>query len=283
VRAAVGLLLSIPPVVWTAELLAGTPLLILASAIAPAVLLAAIIVFAQRGDDRSRRALLFSLAWGATGAAFLSTVGNEHARGWIDAHTPGDDRLLTAVLVAPLLEESAKALGIVLLRIFAPQTVRGARDGIVYGALVGVGFVFTENLLYLGISMLEGGEAGLLRGLYLRGVLGAATHVVFSACAGAGIAWSAAGNGNARASRLAPLAGFLFALVQHIAWNAFAAPSISRALCGSAPGKTSCREVPTGFALFGESTLVAVLFLGIGAVAVAIAWHRKPTMSRTET
>jgi len=273
-RTVLGLLLSMPVIVWTAELLTGTPPLILAAAVAPAALFAAAILLAQRSSGRSPGALVFSLAWGALGAAYLSTSGNELARRWIDALSDGDDRTLTALLVAPLLEEAAKALGLVLMLFFGRRGLRSARDGIVYGALIGVGFVFTENLLYLGLSMLQGGEAGLLRALYLRGILGGATHVVFTACAGAGLGWSAGHDERrARLPGLVPGLGFTWALLQHIAWNALAAPAIGRALCGAEIGARACRDVPTNVALFGESSLLSLVFLTPGIVVLRVAWR----------
>ncbi|MFN2375883.1 MAG: PrsW family intramembrane metalloprotease [Candidatus Binatia bacterium] len=269
-----GLLLVMPAAAWTAELLVGTPSLILGAAAVPALLLAAIIVFAQRGGGRALGTLAFSLAWGAVGAAWISTIGNESARRWIDAVTEGDDRALTALLVAPVLEESAKALGLLLL--LGGGRLRGARDGIVCGALVGVGFVFAENLLYLGLSMLQGGEAGLLRALHLRGIVGAAPHVVFTACAGAGLGWVA---GRAASGRrwVAPSVGMASAIVQHVAWNALAAPAIAHVLCDAPDSGGVCREAPTYAAIFWESGLVALVFLAPGLAGLRAAWRASGT------
>jgi RsiW-degrading membrane proteinase PrsW (M82 family) len=273
-RRLLAVLLSIPAIAWTAELLAGTPPLLLVAALLPAALTAAAILVAQRGAGRTSSALAFSVAWGAIGAAFLATSGNALARRGIDALSDGDDRTLTALLVAPLLEEAAKALGLVLILGIGRRELRSARDGIVYGALVGVGFVFTENLLYLGLAMLQGGEAGLLRGLYLRGILGQATHVVFTACAGAGLGWSAGreGHGTRRRWTTAALA-FASALLLHVAWNALAAPAIARALCGAPAGTLPCLDAPTNAALFGQSTLVALAFLAPGLALLRAAWR----------
>lgn len=273
-----GLLLAMPAVAWTAELLAGTPSLILGAAAAPALLLAAIIAFAQRGGGRALGTLVFSLAWGAVGAAWLSTIGNESARRWIDAVTEGDDRTLTALLVAPVLEESAKALGLLLL--LGGGRLRSARDGIVCGALVGVGFVFAENLLYLGLSMLQGGEAGLLRALHLRGIVGAAPHVVFTACAGAGLGWAAGGASSGR-RWLAPTLGVMSAIAQHVAWNALAAPAIAHVLCDAPDSGGACLAAPTSTSMFWESGIVALVFLAPGLLALGAVWRaaRPPLQS----
>jgi protease PrsW len=270
-RSTIVLLLCAPAFVWTADLVAGTPPLILLAALAPAALLAALVVAVQRGGGRSAAALAYAFAWGAIVAAWVSTTGNGLARSWIDASSTGDDRALTAIAVAPLLEEAAKALGLVLLLRFGRDSLRNSRDGIVYGALVGIGFVLTENFLYLGIAMLQGGEAGIVRALYLRGILGAATHAVFTACAGAGFGWWAAAGAQ---RRFAPLLGFVAAHVQHVAWNALGAPAIASALCGAA-GST-CRDVPAALAVFGESTAIAAAFLTPGMMGLLAAWRYSP-------
>lgn len=62
--------------------------------------------------------------------------------------------LLSLVVVAPVIEELAKALGLGLVR----NRIREMEDGIVYGAAIGLGFGATENLLY-GLRALQ--ESGI--------------------------------------------------------------------------------------------------------------------------
>jgi protease PrsW len=57
---------------------------------------------------------------------------------------PGGLTLLSLVVIAPLIEELAKGLGLGLVR----KRVLEIEDGIVYGAAIGLGFAATENLLY---------------------------------------------------------------------------------------------------------------------------------------
>lgn len=286
-RAAFTILLSAPALVWTVDLLASTPVLILVAATAPAVALGGVILVAQRGSRRPRSAMALALLWGAIGAAFLSSTGNELARPWMTQFAGEESRTATAVFVAPALEEGAKALGLLLLLLLNPTAVRNARDGIVYGALIGVGFVWTENLLYLGVSMLQGGEDGLMRGLYLRGILGGITHTVFTACSGAAIGWwasrnrresaaavpSAVQSGRGGKAAVLLVAALVLTIAQHAVWNALGAPMIADALCGAPSGGGTCTPVPTNSALFGSATWVAALFLAPGAALVTAAWR----------
>jgi RsiW-degrading membrane proteinase PrsW (M82 family) len=70
--------------------------------------------------------------------------------------SPSGLNLLSLVVVAPLVEELSKGLGLGLAR----RRILEVEDGIVYGAAIGLGFGATENLLYglkaLGPQGLEG-------------------------------------------------------------------------------------------------------------------------------
>ena len=60
-----------------------------------------------------------------------------------------------AVISAPLVEESAKAI-ILLIFFFAKRDeFDGVVDGIVYAAMVGLGFAMTENIQYYGRAAFE--------------------------------------------------------------------------------------------------------------------------------
>jgi RsiW-degrading membrane proteinase PrsW (M82 family) len=261
---------------WLAGVLAGTPLLVIGAAVAPAALLTAVIWWCQRGAGRPPVLLGASVVWGATAAAFLSHTSNDLARAWIALFTgPDDARAVSATLVAPIIEEGAKGAGMFLLVLAFPnQGIRDARDGIVYGALTGVGFVLTENLLYFMFAILQGGEAGLMRSVYLRGLLAGGNHAVFSATFGAGIGWAAAATSR-RAGLLAVALAGIAALVQHFAWNALAADAITDALCGAEVAGAACLPTPAAMDLFVAVPLLVALFLGPGTVALLLwLWPR---------
>ena len=271
-RARIGLaLLALPAAVWTIDLLLATPLLILAASSVPVVLVGSAIAAAQRGGGRSRASLACAALWGSAGAAFLATTGNELARAWL--RDAGGGRAVAAVAIAPVVEESTKALGLALLAVAAPRWLRNPRDGIVLGALAGVGFVWTENFLYLGVSMLQGGEEGLVRTMLVRGVLGGATHAVFTGCAGAVIGGQAAG------IVARTLAGLAIAAAQHAAWNGLAAPAIATALCGATAG--ACVPEPPLPAIL-RAAILALLLLLPGIVFLAITWRRNGNNTRRE-
>jgi len=52
------------------------------------------------------------------------------------------------ILLAPLIEEPAKATGVIFLALYYPYAVSDKRRGLLLGGLAGLGFAFTENLYY---------------------------------------------------------------------------------------------------------------------------------------
>lgn len=96
--------------------------------------------------------------------------------------------------------------------------MNGLLDGIVYAALVGIGFAFVEDILYYTSALFEGGSAGLTVTFVLRGIMGPFAHPLFTSAIGVGF-------GIAMTTRhpalrwLAPLLGYLVAVLLHGVWN----------------------------------------------------------------
>lgn len=91
--------------------------------------------------------------------------------------------VFTAVVVAPVAEEFAKALSILGARDRHPEP----EDGFVYGAAAGLGFAATENLLYQGVAFATGGVAGYVGTVVVRTVASTLLHASASAWAGYGL------------------------------------------------------------------------------------------------
>jgi hypothetical protein len=97
-------------------------------------------------------------------------------------------------------------------------------DGIVYAGIVGVGFAFTENILYLGGAYVGGGDMGS-GGLgsattlfVIRGIFSPFAHPLFTAFIGIGVGVAVVAK--TRAWRLlAPLLGYFVAVIAHGSWN----------------------------------------------------------------
>lgn len=147
------------------------------------------------------RFVLKAFAWGAIFSVIIAiifslvlivTLGqigplNEFlARRFSDPNLPLI--IVGAVIVAPIVEEAAKGLGV---RAGRPE-IQGLRDGLVYGAAAGLGFSATENLFY-GINALldpDGGATASLAVIAIRSFSSSFLHASASAIVGYGLAKS---------------------------------------------------------------------------------------------
>lgn len=122
--------------------------------------------------------------------------------------------MTSASVIAPLTEETFKALILLAIFLLYRQEFDGVTDGILYGALVGFGFSIVEDVLYLMGSLLEGGWREWGMTLALRIGLYNLNHALFSACAGFGL--GLARNVRERWKKaLFPALGLLLAVVLH--------------------------------------------------------------------
>ena len=190
-RVLLALLIALGAALSLARVIATAPLLIALGATLPPVAVAAVLIFPGRRDPARFTAHLAAFMWGALGAAFLASAMNDALSVWVDA-VAGEEgaRAFVPALGGPIVEEVTKAAGLVAILLLAPGALAGLVDGIVCGALVGLGFTMTENIRYLTLAALQGGSAGLDRALWVRVALGGFTHAVFTATAGAGLGWT---------------------------------------------------------------------------------------------
>jgi RsiW-degrading membrane proteinase PrsW (M82 family) len=153
---------------------------------------------------------LAALGWGAVAAVVLSFVAEQFLFG-----LPGTDELVNTAVGAPVVEELAKGLFLVAIVVFRRAEIDGLLDGIIYAALVGIGFAFVEDIVYY-LQSLQAGQLGVT--FFLRGIIGPFAHPLFTAATGIGI-------GIAVSSRrpavrvFAPILGFLAAVIMHGIWN----------------------------------------------------------------
>src|SRR3954453_12507556 len=163
--------------------------------------------------------LVTAFGWGAlvaTAAALVLQL--------LDSAVLSTPHSLTGTVVAPVTEEAAKGLFIFLLVWFRRRVIDGVLDGIVYAGMVGVGFAFTENILYLGRAYMGGGSAGAgglesATALFvIRGIFSPFAHPLFTSFIGIGV--GVAVIARRRSWRfLAPLLGYVVAVVAHGSWN----------------------------------------------------------------
>ena len=251
---------------------AGTPAVIVAAAIAPAAFYAVLIALAARGARAHVSLLIATFFWGAVFAAWLATTLNAAVTG------PLHPRSFDPVLAVPAIEELAKGTALVIAMIAAPRALRGVRDCIVGGAMVGLGFAASENVLYLTLAALQGGYPGLFQAMYLRSLLYGLNHAVFTATTGAALGYARDAASRPRAAIMA-LVGWCAAVVQHLAWNATAATRIVEILCDPAAVGEACRVPPSPWHLYVVAPAIVTLFVGPGAVVLLALARRRESMA----
>ncbi|WP_426566236.1 PrsW family intramembrane metalloprotease [Angustibacter sp. McL0619] len=160
--------------------------------------------------------LLFAFGWGALVATSVALVVNTYSVTVLTQH--GGSVSTTAVLVAPWVEETCKGAAVLVVLLWRRQEFDGVVDGIVYAGLAGLGFAFTENVLYLGRALQEDGSSGLAMTFVLRCVFGPFAHPLFTMAIGVGLG-IAVQTTRTWLKVVAPLAGLLVAVLLHGLWN----------------------------------------------------------------
>jgi RsiW-degrading membrane proteinase PrsW (M82 family) len=202
--------------------LAGAPrTLFLATVLAalPVGPLVGCYLWLDRYEPEPRTLLAAALLWGcfvATAAALvLQGVG-----GFVLAIT---DRQSLG-LVAPVTEEACKGLFLILMLWWRRAELDGVLDGIVYAGMVGIGFAFTENILYLAAAYNgtdgtgPGGTEALTATFVVRCLISPFAHPLFTTFLGIGV--GIAVNARTGAARIFwPLAGYAVGVTAHATWN----------------------------------------------------------------
>jgi len=189
----------------------------------------AILWYLDRRERESPWLFAAAFLWGGLIATAFALPANTAAimaiGGWLEHNAALRDMLgpeaaimIGAPIAAPLVEETLKGLGIVLLFWLVRGEFDNLRDGFIYGALVGAGFNWFESALYVQQNFVQFGAAPYGFQLGARYAwLGLAGHAMFSGIFGASLGLARMGRRSLR-RWLAPLAGYLLAILGH-AWN----------------------------------------------------------------
>ncbi|MFD4612755.1 PrsW family intramembrane metalloprotease [Streptomyces sp. NPDC058440] len=198
-------------------------------AVLPVPLLTAAFRWLDRVEPSPWRNLVFAFAWGACAAALIAIVANSFATHWIATATADADGAdtLGATVIAPVVEESAKAAAVLLVFLFRRRDFTGIVDGVVIAGVTATGFAFTENILYLGnafgTDQLTGdrGIASVTAAtFFVRVIMSPFAHPMFTVLTGIGFGIAAMSGDRRRLRRLLPPpAGLLLAMGMHALWN----------------------------------------------------------------
>ncbi|SDP51912.1 Membrane proteinase PrsW, cleaves anti-sigma factor RsiW, M82 family [Streptomyces sp. cf386] len=198
-------------------------------AVLPVPLLVASFRWLDRVEPGPWRNLLFSFAWGACAAALIAIIANSFATRWIATATadPSHADTLGATVIAPVVEETAKAAAILLVFLFRRRDFTGIVDGVVIAGVTATGFAFTENILYLGTAFGTdqlSGDSGIASvtaaTFFVRVIMSPFAHPLFTVLTGIGFGIAALSGPRQPVRRvLLPLFGLLLAMGMHALWN----------------------------------------------------------------
>lgn len=184
-------------------------------ALVPLAIVFFVVRMIDRWEPEPKSLVFFAVAWGAiaaVGLTLLVDLGLTFVFGY-------RGEVASAVIQAPIVEELWKGVGVFIVFLIARRSFNGPVDGVVYGALVGAGFAFTENIQYFAISLIEGGSGQLTVTFILRAIMSPFAHAMFTSLTGLAIGLAARRHASAAAVLGAGLLGLLGAIILHGLWN----------------------------------------------------------------
>jgi RsiW-degrading membrane proteinase PrsW (M82 family) len=242
-----------------------------------AVPYASILIWADRNESEPWYLLGTAFLWGAVVATAISLVVNTTA-GVVAMNVVGNEAIagqLTASFSAPFIEELTKGVAVMFLFMLFKRDFDNVLDGMLYGALVGLGFAWLENIHYYVQAASEGGTEGMLKLGLLRGVMnGLSSHASYTGLTGMGF-------GLVRVLRKGILRWTLvpifwgMAMFAHFMWNTFVGVVI----------QATGAESEAGVLLLGIPVAIIVLqspFMLLLAFAVGLSWLHEDRVIRRQ-
>lgn len=199
--------------------LTGALILLASMVVSTALLLivVSLVWYLDRYDREPVHLVVAVFLWGATAAPAIAGFGLFALERWADPSGAGLSQLVLSGVAAPLVEEFAKAVGVILIVILTRE-MDNPTDGFVYGTAVGLGFAVTENYIYatgIGPAMVVGDLMILVIG---RTTLAAGVHGLASATFGGFIGHAVLTSKRWQRGAWAVI-GLLAACVLHGSWN----------------------------------------------------------------
>lgn len=184
-----------PDFVWIAEVLPASSvvwgvLICLLAALVPVVFYVGVLYYADRYEKEPLQLIVTAFLWGAVPAILVALAAGMFFDLPINLVGAQAIATLRVGLVVPVIEELLKA-GMVLFIVHRfRHEIDSVMDGIIYGAVVGLGFAMTGNLLsYLGAFLLHGFD-DLQRAIFIEGYLYGVNEAMYAAIFGAGLAYA---------------------------------------------------------------------------------------------
>lgn len=173
----------------------------------------------DRYEPEPRRYKFAAFVWGGVVAVAIALAVEVWAQ-----EVWGLSDEATATFVAPLAEEPAKCLFLLLTFLRARRVIDGVLDGLIYAGLVGIGFAFVENIGYYASSYLGSsdialaGAEGVTTTFVVRGVFSPLAHPLFTAAFGIALGYAITRKSKVLRVVICTL-GLAVSLILHGLWN----------------------------------------------------------------
>ncbi len=243
-----------------------------------------ILWFLDRRERESPWLFVAAFLWGGLLATGLALPLNQLVLGWVSDFVAVNPELeaalgenavlmLGAPIAGPLVEELTKGIGVLLLFALLRGEFDNMRDGLIYGALIGLGFTWIETPLYIAKGYAEYGFAPWnFQFGYRYALLGLSGHPLYTALFGAAL--GLARQVRARWLRwLLPPIGLLLGMAAHALNNGLGLITVG--ITGQTPDPAPAEEAAAGLnalsfpqAWLGFSLMQLVIFLPF----LVIAW-----------
>jgi RsiW-degrading membrane proteinase PrsW (M82 family) len=225
-----------------------------------------------------RRAMPFALSVGLFAFALSTRFDTEiaYALGLDKAVDLPFDVL--SLVLAPLLEEPMKLLAVVVVAVLVRRYRGfGVREGIIAGALVGLGANALEVSVNTQLAYADGREPMYGTILALRaGLFGFGLHATTTALLGAAVGFvSGRGHGLDRAAILVVLGALVVAAVGHVCWNLVGNDVSQAVLRAITPTIDFNQNGPLPqVRIFIASSVASLVVMAPSLVILVVAWIR---------
>lgn len=190
-------------------------------AVAPLLVVMSVLLYLTRWDKEPSWLIAVAFLWGAGVATSLALLGNHGGMSLVSdinfGPTPLQTEGVTATIVAPIVEESLKGIGVLLILLIRRRYLNSPLNGLVIAGIAAAGFAYTENILYFARSIEQ-----LPVIFIVRGIISPFAHSIFTSFTGVAIAVALTRIANCRAKVGLILAGFTTAMCLHATWNGLA-------------------------------------------------------------
>jgi RsiW-degrading membrane proteinase PrsW (M82 family) len=193
-----------------------------ALAVLPVLVVMAGVLYLDRLEPEPPTLLAMTFSAGAVAAGLIGLVGHGLGSALLTTPELGPKAgqlaatTLGAAFIGALVAETLKGLVLLGLLRYRRAELDGISDGIVYGAMTGLGFALVSNLFAYAQAE-RSGLSALVSAFFQRGLLTPLWDPLFSSMIGIGIAYAAMRP--ARQGRWAIAAGWAAAVVLHTVWD----------------------------------------------------------------